>query len=121
MQYSTLAGQTDNSLVSNNFGFLRLPLNFMPYESQADWVITGVPYDMAVSGRSGARFGPEAIRRASVNLAWEHRRFPWTFDVRERLNIIDCGDLVFLLATAGILSKKWKRTPANYFLPANAV
>lgn len=105
MQYSTLAGQTDNSLVSNNFGFLRLPLNFMPYESHADWVITGVPYDMAVSGRSGARFGPEAIRRASVNLAWEHRRFPWTFDVRERLNIIDCGDLVFLLATAGILSK----------------
>lgn len=95
MQYSTLAGQTDNSLVSNNFGFLRLPLNFMPYESHADWVITGVPYDMAVSGRSGARFGPEAIRRASVNLAWEHRRFPWTFDVRERLNIIDCGDLVF--------------------------
>ncbi|HFC2205386.1 TPA: agmatinase, partial [Neisseria gonorrhoeae] len=41
MQYSTLAGQTDNSLVSNNFGFLRLPLNFMPYESHADWVITG--------------------------------------------------------------------------------
>ncbi|EIC14582.1 agmatinase [Kingella kingae] len=95
MQYSALAGQTDNSLVSNNFGFLRLPLNFMPYDSDAEWVITGVPYDMAVSGRSGARFGAEAIRRASVNLAWEHRKFPWTFDVRERLNIVDCGDLVF--------------------------
>lgn len=95
MTYTTLAGQTDNSLVSNNFGFLRLPLNFMPYDSDAEWVITGVPYDMAVSGRSGARFGGEAIRRASVNLAWEHRKFPWTFDVRERLNIVDCGDLVF--------------------------
>ncbi len=95
MIYSTLAGQTDNSLVSNNFGFLRLPLNFMPYDSDAEWVITGVPYDMAVSGRSGARFGGEAIRRASVNLAWERRKFPWTFDVRDRLNIIDCGDLVF--------------------------
>lgn len=92
---NTLGHQTDNSLVSNNFGFLRLPLQFMPYDSDADWVITGIPYDIAVSGRSGARFGPEAVRRASVNLAWEHKKFPWTFDVRQRLNIIDCGDLVF--------------------------
>ncbi|MDO4997893.1 MAG: agmatinase [Neisseria sp.] len=95
MQHNTLAGKEDISLVSNNFGFLRLPLQFMPYESDAEWVITGVPFDMAVSGRSGSRFGPEAIRRASVNLAWEHCRFPWDFDVRERLNIVDCGDLVY--------------------------
>lgn len=95
MKHNTLGHQTDNSLVSNNFGFLRLPLQFMPYDSDADWVITGIPYDIAVSGRSGARFGPEAVRRASVNLAWEHKKFPWTFDVRQRLNIIDCGDLVF--------------------------
>ncbi len=81
----------------------------------------GVPYDMAVSGRSGARFGPEAIRRASVNLAWEHRRFPWTFDVRERLNIIDCGDLVFSFGDSRDFVEKWKRTLTNYFLPANAV
>ena len=93
--YTTLAGKTDNSLVSNNFGFLRLPLDFNPYEGDAEWVITGIPYDIAVSGRSGARFGPESIRRASVNLTWEHKRFPWTFDVRERLNIVDCGDLVY--------------------------
>lgn len=95
MQHNTLARQTDNSLVSNNFGFLRLPLDFMPYDGDAEWVITGVPFDMAVSGRSGARFGAEAIRRASVHLAWEHCKFPWTFDVRERLKIVDCGDLVF--------------------------
>lgn len=48
---STLGHQYDNSLVSNAFGFLRLPMNFMPYESDADWVITGVPFDMATSGR----------------------------------------------------------------------
>lgn len=95
MTPTTLLGQTDISLVSNNFGFLRLPLNFNPYEGQADWVITGVPYDIATSGRTGSRFGAEAIRRASVNLAWEHCRFPWEFDVRERLNIEDCGDLVY--------------------------
>ena len=52
---STLGHQYDNSLVSNAFGFLRLPLNFQPYDSDADWVITGVPFDMATSGRAGRR------------------------------------------------------------------
>lgn len=94
---NTLGHNEDISLVSNNFGFLRLPVNFTPETSDADWVITGVPFDSAVSGRSGTRFGPEAIRRASVNLAWEHFRFPWRFDVRERLNIVDCGDLVYAM------------------------
>ncbi len=35
---STLGHQYDNSLVSNAFGFLRLPMNFQPYDSDADWV-----------------------------------------------------------------------------------
>ena len=52
---STLGHQYDNSLVSNAFGFLRLPMNFQPYDSDADWVITGVPFDMATSGRAGGR------------------------------------------------------------------
>ncbi|VEB49439.1 agmatine ureohydrolase [Salmonella enterica subsp. enterica serovar Havana] len=59
---STLGHQYDNSLVSNAFGFLRLPMNFQPYDSDADWVITGVPFDMATSGRAGGRHG----RRRSV-------------------------------------------------------
>lgn len=64
---STLGHQYDNSLVSNAFGFLRLPMNFMPYESDADWVITGVPFDMATSGA-----------RAAV-MAWRRSvRFPLT-------------------------------------------
>ncbi|MBE2897027.1 agmatinase [Pasteurellaceae bacterium HPA106] len=92
---NTLNHAEDISLVSNNFGFLRLPLNFTPYQGNADWVITGVPFDQATSGRAGTRSGAEAIRRASVNLAWEHCRFPWDFDVRERLKIEDCGDLVY--------------------------
>lgn len=60
---STLGHQYDNSLVSNAFGFLRLPMNFQPYDSDADWVITGVPFDMATSGRAGGRHGPAAIRQ----------------------------------------------------------
>ena len=48
-------------------------------------MITGVPFDMATSGRAGGRHGPAAIRQVSTNLAWEHNRFPWNFDMRERL------------------------------------
>ena len=103
---STLGNQTDNSLVSNAFGFLRLPLNFQPYTSDADWVITGVPFDMATSGRAGSRQGPAAIRQISTNLAWEGNRWPWTFDMRERLNVVDCGDLVFAFGDAQDMSDK---------------
>ncbi len=103
---STLGHQYDNSTVSNAFGFLRLPMNFMPYESDADWVITGVPFDMATSGRAGGRHGPAAIRQVSTNLAWEHNRFPWNFDMRERLNVVDCGDLVYAFGDAREMSEK---------------
>ena len=91
----TLNHENDISLVSNAFGFLRTPLNFEPYSSDADVVITGVPFDMATSGRAGTRFGPNAIRQISTQLAWEHCRYPWKFNVLDKLNVVDCGDLVY--------------------------
>ncbi len=103
---STLGHQPDNSLVSNAFGFLRFPLNFMPYDSDAEWVITGVPFDMATSGRAGGRHGPAAIRQVSTNLAWEGARWPWNFDLRDRLNVVDCGDVVFNFGDAQDMSDK---------------
>ena len=95
MTCNTLHREADASLYANNFGFKRFELNFDPEKSDADVVITGVPFDMATSGRSGARFGPEAIRRASVQLDWEERRFPWDFRLGDRLKVVDAGDLVF--------------------------
>ncbi|NHB90873.1 agmatinase [Photorhabdus cinerea] len=106
MTISTLGNQQDNSLVSNAFGFLRFPLNFQPYSSDAEWVITGVPFDMATSGRSGSRHGPAAIRQVSTNLAWESRRWPWDFKLRNHLNVVDCGDLVFDFGDAQDMSNK---------------
>ena len=38
---------------------------------QADLVTWGVTYDLSVTNRPGARFGPRAIREASTNLAWD--------------------------------------------------
>ncbi|PWK53312.1 agmatinase [Pleionea mediterranea] len=92
---STLANSADLSLYANAFGFLRQPLNFNPMNSQADVVVLGFPFDMATTGRAGARMGPGAIRRASTNLCWEEKRWPWSFKLCDNLTIEDAGDLVF--------------------------
>ncbi|MDC5849521.1 agmatinase [Vibrio europaeus] len=87
--------KTDNSLYSNSMSFMRRPYLRNPVSADADLVVLGVPLDMATSGRPGARMGPDAIRRASVNLAWEGNKFPWDFNVFDRAKVIDAGDLVF--------------------------
>ncbi len=103
---SSLGNKPDNSLVSNAFGFLRFPLDFQPYNGDAEWVITGVPFDMATSGRSGARHGPAAIRQVSTNLAWESSRWPWNFKLRDKLKVVDCGDVVFNFGDAQDMSEQ---------------
>ncbi|MCG6201819.1 agmatinase [Psychromonas antarctica] len=92
---SKLFQQTDNSLYSNAMTFLRLPLATDPVNAKADMAILGLPFDMATTGRSGARMGPTAIRHASVNLAWEGYRYPWTFNLLKQISAIDAGDLVY--------------------------
>jgi agmatinase len=57
----------------------------------ADVVVSGIPLDLAVTFRPGARFGPAAIRAASVQLA-ELKPFPWGFDPFDDLAVIDYGD-----------------------------
>ncbi|BEU01455.1 agmatinase [Agarivorans sp. OAG1] len=92
---STLADHPDYSLYSNANTFLRQRLDHRPEQSDADVVITGLPFDLATTGRSGARLGPDAIRRASVNLTWEEKRWPWDFRLLDRVSLVDAGDLVF--------------------------
>jgi agmatinase len=41
---------------------------------------------MATSGRAGGRHGPAAIRQVSET-GLGAQRFPWNFDMRERLNV----------------------------------
>jgi len=57
----------------------------------ADVVVSGIPFDGAVTYRSGARLGPRAIRAASVQLA-ELKAFPFGFDPFDTLAVIDAGD-----------------------------
>lgn len=86
-------GPMEPSLYANLFGYLQCPLT--RDLSQADVVVLGVPYDLATSGRSGTRSGPTAIRQASGNLTWEEQRWPWRFNLHEKLRITDYGDLEF--------------------------
>jgi agmatinase len=57
---------------------------------KADYIILGVPFDVTSTYRTGARFGPNAIRQASLNIE--------TFSMRtgidvEDLPLHDLGDL----------------------------
>ncbi|CAH0528930.1 agmatinase [Vibrio hippocampi] len=90
-----LFSKQDHSLYSNAMTFMRRPYQRDPIGSDADVVVLGVPLDMATSGRPGARLGPDAIRRASVNLSWEEKKFPWQFNLFEQTKVLDAGDLVF--------------------------
>lgn len=81
------------AIYRNPFTFLELPwYRDLP---QADVVVSGIPFDMATSGRAGARSGPGAIRQASANLVWDSPRWPWDFVLSEKLQVADAGDVDF--------------------------
>ncbi|WP_448568850.1 agmatinase [Thalassotalea ganghwensis] len=88
-------GLVESSLYGNAMTFLRQPLARPPIEDSVDIVVLGFPFDLATTGRSGARMGPTAIRQASTNLAWEGKKFPWSFNLLKHCQIVDAGDLVF--------------------------
>jgi agmatinase len=57
----------------------------------ADAIIWGIPFDAAVSNRPGARFGPQAIRRASA-IFDNDPQYPFQRDLFAELAVIDYGD-----------------------------
>src|ERR671938_1269118 len=68
--------------------FMRLP--YVESLDGVDVAVIGVPIDDAVSFKSGARFGPEAIRSASVLLRPYNQRL--RVNVTDHLSLIDAGD-----------------------------
>jgi agmatinase len=82
-------------MYSNVFSFLGIPLCQDIAASDADLAVLGLPYDLATSGRAGARSGPNAIRQASANLRWEEARWPWSFPLLDHLKAVDCGDVSY--------------------------
>ena len=62
----------------------------LPHEG-VDAAVIGIPFDTATSFRSGARFGPEAIRSASALLRPYHPALD--VDVFATLSLVDGGDI----------------------------
>jgi agmatinase len=69
--------------------FMRRP--FSKDVRGADVVVWGIPFDAAVSNRPGARFGPQAIRRASAIFDNEPQ-YPFSTPLFDVLSVIDYGD-----------------------------
>src|SRR5512132_1725574 len=69
--------------------FMRLP--YVRDLESVDVAIVGIPTDGAVVFRSGARFGPEGIRSASVMLRNYNPLL--RVDVVEKLSLVDYGDV----------------------------
>ena len=70
--------------------FARLPHVELPH-AEVDAAVIGVPFDTATSFRTGARFGPEAIRSGSTLLRPYHP--PLDIDVFGTISVVDGGDL----------------------------
>ncbi|MYZ49860.1 agmatinase [Propylenella binzhouense] len=58
----------------------------------ADLAILGIPLDVTVTNRPGARFGPQAIRRASAIFDGDPQ-YPFGFDIFADLAAVDLGDV----------------------------
>ncbi|MDO9415974.1 agmatinase [Pararhizobium sp.] len=56
-----------------------------------DAVVWGIPFDAATSNRPGARFGPQAIRRASA-IFDNDPQYPFERDLFKHMATIDYGD-----------------------------
>jgi agmatinase len=69
--------------------FMRLP--HTTDLAGVDAAAIGIPFDTATSYRTGARFGPEAVRSASALLRPYHPVFD--LDLVEALSMVDYGDL----------------------------
>jgi agmatinase len=62
--------------------------------SGVDLVVTGIPFDQAVTNRPGCRFGPRAIREASSLQPYDPP-YGWNFDPLSEFSVIDYGDMAF--------------------------
>ncbi len=82
-----------SAIYRNPFTYMEFP--WYQDAPDADVVVSGIPFDLGTSGRAGARSGPGAIRAASGNLVWDSPRWPWDFELAEKLKVADGGDVDF--------------------------
>lgn len=84
-----LTGAASDPTYAGALSFMRR--TFTKTLKGADAVVWGIPFDAAVSNRPGARFGPQAIRRASA-IFDNDPQYPFDADLFEAMAVIDYGD-----------------------------
>jgi agmatinase len=87
---STLKGGAQDPTYAGALSFMRR--RYSHDLTGIDLAILGVPLDVAVTNRPGARFGPQAIRRASAILDGDPQ-YPFGFDIYGDLAAVDYGDV----------------------------
>ncbi|HLW60032.1 MAG TPA: agmatinase [bacterium] len=99
--------------------FMRLPYSPAPEASAADVAIVGIPFDTGASFRSGARFGPSAIRDISVLLRPSNQFHG--INALERLRVVDGGDVATvpgeILRTYQSIDDRWSEFAKGGLVP----
>lgn len=85
----SLTGAASDPTYAGALSFMRR--KFSKNLKGADAVVWGIPFDAAVSNRPGARFGPQAIRRASA-IFDNDPQYPFERDLFAEMAVIDYGD-----------------------------
>src|SRR5690606_11370859 len=84
-----LTGAAEDPTYAGALSFMRR--KFSKEAAGADVAVWGIPFDAAVSNRPGARFGPQAIRRASA-IFDNDPQYPFNRDLFENLAVVYYGD-----------------------------
>jgi agmatinase len=84
-----LGGAASDPTYAGALSFMRR--KFSKTVRGADAIVWGIPFDAAVTNRPGARFGPQAIRRASAIMD-NDPQYPFQSDLFEALKVVDYGD-----------------------------
>lgn len=87
---ATLKGGAEDPTYAGALSFMRR--RYSRDLTGVDLAILGVPLDVAVTNRPGARFGPQAIRRASAILDGDPQ-YPFGFDIFQDIAAVDYGDV----------------------------
>ena len=87
---ATLKGGAEDPTYAGALSFMRR--RYSRDLTGVDLAILGIPLDVTVTNRPGARFGPQAIRRASAILDGDPQ-YPFGFDIFADLAAVDFGDV----------------------------
>ena len=99
--------------------FMRLPFAADPAQARAQVAILGIPFDTAASFRTGARFGPSAIRDMSVLLRPSNQFH--RINALETVRVVDGGDVTVvpgeIARTYANIEAQWTAHAAAGVLP----